>query len=142
MNKLSKKNVQFDWNEECQISFETLKNSLIKPPILQYPNFSETNTFILKTDASSIALGAVLCNGDDKPVAFASRTLNAAESKYCTIEKELLGIVFAVKHFRPYLFGRKFIIHTDHRPLVYLFGMSDPSSRLTKFRLTVQCSRI
>ena len=71
-------------------------------------------------------------------VAYASRSLNKPEKNYCTIEKELLAIVWAVKHFRPYLFGKKFKIFTDHKPLIYLFGMTNPSSRLTKFRIILE----
>lgn len=138
LNNLTRKNVPFHWSEECQKSFERLKHALIKPPVLQYPDFSDDNQFILRTDASGQGLGAVLLNSNDKPVAYASRALNKAEKNYCVIEKELLGVVWAVKHFRPYLFGRKFHIYTDHRPLVYLFGMNNPSSRLTKFRLVLE----
>lgn len=138
LNSLLKKNAQFLWSEECQLAFDMLKNALSTPPILQYPDFSPKNCFTLKTDASGYAIGAVLSNGNDKPVAYASRSLNQAEKNYCTIEKELLAIVWAVKHFRPYLFGRKFLIYTDHRPLVYLYGMSNPSSRLTKFRCQLE----
>lgn len=138
LNNLTRKKVPFVWSKECQTAFETLKIKLSQPPVLQYPNFDDSNRFILKTDASGIAVGAVLCNKNDRPVGYASRTLNDSEKKYCTIEKELLGIVWAVKHFRPYLYGRKFIIQTDHRPLVYLFGITNPSSRLTKFRLILE----
>lgn len=138
LNRLAKKGVKFEWNDDCQKAFETLKNSLMTPPILEYPNFSKENIFNLKTDASGSAIGAVLTNASDKPVAYASRTLNKGEKNYCTIEKELLAIVWGVKYFRPYLYGRKFIIQTDHRPLVYLFGMTNPSSRLTKFRLILE----
>lgn len=138
LNKLTRKNQVFNWTQECQEAFEILKTKLTVSPVLQYPDFSKNNTFILKTDASGVAVGAVLCNSNDKPVAYASRTLNKAEKNYCTIEKELLGIVWAVKHFRPYLYGRKFSIQTDHRPLVYLFNMTNPSSRLTKFRLILE----
>lgn len=138
LNSLSKRGKVFLWTEECQNSFETLKNSLINPPILQYPDFSKNNEFILRTDASGYSLGAVLSNSDDRPVAYASRVLNKAETNYCTIEKELLALVWATKHFRPYLYCRKFKILTDHRPLVYLFNMTNPSSRLTKFRLALE----
>lgn len=138
LNNLTRKNATFNWTTECQNAFETIKNCLMNPPILQYPDLSENNKFILRTDASGCALGAILSNGNDSPVAYASRSLNKAERNYCTIEKELLGIVWAVKHFRPYLYGRKFDIFCDHRPLVYLFGMTNPSSRLTKFRLTLE----
>lgn len=138
LNKLSRKNASFKWTTECQKSFDSLKNALISPPILQYPNFDDKNVFILQTDASGYAIGSVLCNSDNRPIAFASRNLNTAEIRYPTIEKELLAIVWSVKYFRPYLYGRRFIIKTDHKPLIYLFNMTNPSSRLTKFRLTLE----
>lgn len=138
LNNLLKKNVPFVWTPECQNAFSFLKTSLITPPILEYPDFSETNQFILQTDASDLAIGAVLCNNNMKPVAYASRPLNKAEKNYPVIQKELTSIVWAVKYFRPYLFGRTFTIMTDHKPLVYLFGVKDPSSRLIKFRLVLE----
>ena len=63
------------WAKECQQAFETSKQALVKPFVLQYPNFPPENRFILKTDASGYAIGAVLSNGDDRPVAFISRSL-------------------------------------------------------------------
>ncbi|KAG7309510.1 hypothetical protein JYU34_005483 [Plutella xylostella] len=138
LNKLCCKNTPFIWSDECEKSFLKLKNALTSYPVLQYPNLSKSNEFILQTDASGKAIGSVLCNHNGKPVAYASRSLNKAELNYPTIEKELLAIVWSVKHFRPYLYGRKFKIQTDHRPLVYLFGMRDPSSRLLKFRLQLE----
>lgn len=138
LNKLCRKYARFEWNEKCEKAFSSLKWALTTPPILQYPNFDPSNTFILQTDASSYAIGSVLCNGDNKPVAYASRNLNQAEIRYPTIEKELLAIVWSVKYFRPYLYGRQFVIRTDHRPLIYLFNMTNPSSRLTKFRLALE----
>lgn len=138
LNQLCRKNIPFVWDENCQKSFETLKQSIISHPVLQYPDFSQSNQFILQTDASGYAIGAVLCNSDGRPVAYASRSLNVAEKRYPTIEKELLAIVWAVKHFRPYLYGRTFKIQTDHKPLISLFGMRDPSSRLMKFRLILE----
>lgn len=136
LNKLCRKNTKFEWTEECENSFIFLKNALSSPPILTYPDFS--NEFILQTDASGTAIGSVLCNSDMKPVAYTSRPLNKAELNYPTIQKELLAIVWSVKYFRPYLFGRTFTIMTDHKPLIYLFGMKDPSSRLLKFRLALE----
>ncbi|CAG4993640.1 unnamed protein product [Colias eurytheme] len=138
LNNLTRKNVNFNWTTDCQNSFETLKHTLCNPPLLQYPNFEESNEFIIHTDASGLAIGAVLSNQDKRPVAYASRTLNKAERNYPVIEKELLAIVWAIKYFRPYIYGRKFKICTDHRPLIYLFNMKDPSSRLTKFRLCLE----
>lgn len=120
-------------------TFNMCKNILTNDPILQYPDF--TKPFNLTTDASNFALGAVLSQGPigkDLPIAYASRTLNPAECNYSTIEKELLGIVWATKYFRPYLFGRRFTIITDHMPLRWLFSLKDPNSRLVRWRLKLE----
>lgn len=105
--------------------------------MLQYPDF--TKEFTLITDASQEALGAVLSQGtvgkDDRPIAYASRTLNSAEKSYSTTEKELLAVVWAVKYFRPYLWGRHFKVVTDHRPLRWLVSLKDPGSRCTHWTI-------
>lgn len=119
--------------------FELCKNLLINEPILQYPNFEEP--FILTTDASNFALGAVLSQGkigSDLPVAYASRTLTTSEINYSTIEKEVLAIIYGVTYFRPYLFGRKFKIVTDHKPLQWLFSLKEPHSKLHRWRLKLE----
>lgn len=139
LTSLLKKDTLFLWTDEHESSFKHFKNILTKEPILQYPDFSEE--FILTTDASNYAIGAILSQGQisqDLPIAYASRTLNKAECNYSTIERELLAIVWAVQHFRPYLYGRKFIILTDHRPLTWLFKCKDPSSRLIRWRLKLE----
>jgi len=136
LNNLLKKNVTFNWTNDCNNAFENLKNKLINPPILKYPNFNEK--FILTTDASSNALGAVLSQGENEnehPICYASRTLNKHELNKPIIEKELLGIHWGINYFRPYLYGRKFTVVTDHRPLVSLFTHKNPSSKLTRIRL-------
>lgn len=135
---MTRKGVPFEWNTKCEQSFETLKQRLASPPILQYPDFSDQNRFIVQTYASNNAIGAILSNGNGLPIAYASRSLNKGEKNYPVIEKELLAIVWAVKYFRPYMYGRPFKILTDHKPLVYLFSMKDPSSRLMKFRMTLE----
>jgi hypothetical protein len=87
----------------------------------------------LTCDASGYAVGAILSQGKighDKPICFASRTLNKAEQNYSTLEKELTAIVWACRHFRPYLLGRTFTIVTDHKPLSWMFSVKDLSSRL------------
>ncbi|KAB0793022.1 hypothetical protein PPYR_12642 [Photinus pyralis] len=137
--RLLKKNVKFIWTSEQQEAFEKLKLILSSEPILQYPDFSKP--FCLTTDASNYAIGAVLSQGqipNDLPIAYASRTLNHAEGNYSTIEKELLAIVWSIKHFRPYLYGQKFKIITDHRPLTWLFNVKDPGSRLIRWRLLLE----
>lgn len=79
LNNLCRKNEPFVWSVECEQSFQLLKEALMSPPILQYPDFSSNGEFILQTDASGMAIGAVLCNKDLRPVAYASRPLNKAE---------------------------------------------------------------
>lgn len=119
--------------------FEHCKNLLSNEPLLQYPDFDQP--FNLTTDASNFAIGAVLSQGPigkDRPVAYASRTLSESEQNYSTIEKEMLAIVWATKYFRPYLFGRKFKILSDHRPLQWLFSLKDPNSKLIRWRLKLE----
>lgn len=120
-------------------AFERCRNILTSSDILQYPDFQKP--FILTTDASNYAVGAVLSQGQigsDKPIAFASRTLNKSEENYSAIEKELLAIVWACKYFRPYLYGRKFTLYTDHKPLTYKLNLKDSNSRLIHWRLYLE----
>lgn len=136
LNKLTKKNQPFIWTVECQEAFNMLKTTLMNPPILQYPNFNKT--FILSTDASNLACGAILSQAHgniDLPIAYASKGFTLGESNKSTIEKELTAIHWAINYFRPYLYGQKFIIKTDHKPLVYLYSLKNPSSKLTRMRL-------
>lgn len=113
--KLLKKNAPFDWTDLQKEVFKTLKEKLCSEPVLQYLNFNEE--FTLTTDASGYATGTVLSQGPKNrnlPLAYFSRTLNKAEQNYDTSSRELLAIVSAIKHFRPYLFGRRFKIVTDN----------------------------
>src|SRR5436190_152070 len=113
-----------------------LKQKLCEEPVLQYPDFSRP--FILTTDASGIAVGGILSQGEinkDRPIAYASRTLTDNELKYDTYEKEALAIVYCVKHFRPYLYGRKFTLVTDHKPLTWFKNAQDANMRILRWRL-------
>lgn len=140
LSKCLKKDAKINIHDkEYQECFELCKHLLTNEPILQYPDFNKP--FNLTTDASNAAIGAVLSQGsigNDKTVAYASRTLSDTESSYSTIEKEALAIVWAVKYFRPYLFGQKFKIYSDHKPLQWLFSQKDPSSKLIRWRLKLE----
>lgn len=140
LTKRLKKGAKININDEdYKESFELCRNLLMNDPILQYPDFNKP--FILTTDASNYAIGAILSQGkvgSDLPVAYASRTLNSSETVYSTIEKELLAIVWATKYFRPYLYGRQFTIVTDHKPLQWLFNLKEPSSKLVRWRLKLE----
>ena len=101
-----------------------------------YPDFSKE--FVLTTVASDYAIAAVLSQGPigkDRPIAYASRTLIKSEENYATTEKELLAITWAVKHFRPYLYGRKFKLLTNHQPVTY--SMSNTNESIIRGRLAL-----
>ncbi|GBP32232.1 Retrovirus-related Pol polyprotein from transposon 17.6 [Eumeta japonica] len=83
------------------------------------------------------ALGAVLSQ-NQHPIAYASRTLNETERRYNTTEKELLAVLWACQHFRPYIYGRKFNLETDHQPLTWLSKLKEPNAKLTRWRLRLQ----
>lgn len=127
-----KKGKKVEHTEEFLKAFETCKLLLCNDPILIRPDFDKI--FTLTTDASQFAIGAVLSQ-DNKPVCYASRTLNPSEINYSVTEKELLAVIWAVRYFRPYIFGRHFKIHTDHKPLKWLENVKEPNSRLVRWKL-------
>lgn len=138
LHNLCRKDIPFIWNENCEIAFEQLKKLLTTSPILIFPNFGDT--FIVTTDASDYAVGAVISQGNipyDKPIQYFSKTLGPAQIKYSTIEKELLAIVWAIENFRHYLYGREFLVITDHKPLTYLFSAKNINNRLHRWKLTL-----
>lgn len=132
---LLKKDNPFTWDSHCDDAFNKLKTALMSPPVLIFPNFNQI--FIVTTDASNIAVGAVLSQGtvpNDRPIQFASKVLNDAQRNYSTIEKELYAIVYATETFRHFLYGVKFDLYTDHRPLLHLFNIKNPSGRLYRWK--------
>ena len=130
----------FSWSPECEASFKILKERLSRAPVLRLPDFNEH--FILSCDASSSALGAVLSQehaGVEQPVAFSSRTLSKAERNYSTTDRELLALVWSLKHFRTYLANvKEFTVFTDHQPLKGLLRTKEPEGRLARWLDTIQ----
>ena len=140
LRKLTRKSAGgYKWSADCQGAFEALKLRLTSPPTLAYPDFN--HQFTVATDASGTALGAVLSQvieNKERGIAYWSRQLNKAERNYSTVEREALAVVCAVKEFFPYLYGRPFILLTDHNPLTSLRGLSDVGGRLTCWVLFLQ----
>jgi hypothetical protein len=104
LNLLRKKDVQFIWGPDQKRAFDDLKLAINNPPVLRMADF--TRWFVLQTDASSIAVAAVLLQdfyGERQPIAFYSRTLSQQESKFSTYELEYLAILFGLEKFRAYL---------------------------------------
>jgi hypothetical protein len=107
LTRLTLKSSTFAWTPDCQCSFNLLKQALITKPMLAYP--SREGEFFLETDASHVGIGAVLCQqqGDQRKVlAYGSKALSRSQKNYCTTFKELLAVVYFVKHFRYYLLDR------------------------------------
>lgn len=121
LHALTEKNAPFHWTVQCQDAFTYLKHALTNPPVVAFPDF--TLPFFLYTDASCSAIGAVLAQRQghqEKVIAYASHVLTKAERKWSTYDRELWAIVWAVRHFRHYLYKQPFVIVTDHKPLLGL----------------------
>jgi len=134
LHKLTEKGQKFKWSEECSEAFQTLKQKLTEAPLLAHPDFNEQ--FILDTDASHTAIGAVLSqkiDGVEHVIAYGSRTLSKSERKYCVTRKEMLALVHFVKHFRHYLYGKKFLLRTDHSSLKWLLSFKDPEGQVARW---------
>ena len=120
--RLTSKGVKFTWEKELEDAFQLLKTSLLQAPILERPIFR--HPFVIDTDASETALGAVLSqiiDGEERPIAFESTVLSKKEVNYARTTREALGIVQAMQWFRPYIYGSQCLVRTDHASLQWLF---------------------
>ncbi|WVZ80573.1 hypothetical protein U9M48_028039 [Paspalum notatum var. saurae] len=129
LTRLTRKGVKFEWSEECEKSFEELKNRLVTAPILTLPTPGEG--FTLYCDASKIGLGCVLMQ-NGKVVAYASHQLRTHEENYPTHDLELAAVIFALKTWRHYLYGVHSEIYTDHKSLKYIFTQKRTKYQATK----------
>lgn len=139
ITKLLRKGVKWEWGPTQQAAFDEVKRVLTTKPLLIYPDFSRH--FTLVTDASTVGLGACLMQDHGngmQPVAYASKVNDETVAKYAITELECLAVVWAVKLFRPYLYGRSFTIITDHAALKWLMTSSDLAGRLHRWALTLQ----
>jgi len=126
--------VTWQWTPVKQRTFDCLKGRLLEAPILAYPD--PALEYILDTDASDQNVGAVLSQvqeGREVVVAYYSKSLSPTERNYCTIRKELLAVIKSLKHFRPYLYGRRFRLLKDHASLIWLCKRADPSSQIGRW---------
>lgn len=138
LTNLTKKKTIFKWSDEAQKEFEDLKEALCNDPFLKLPDMEKD--FVLYTDASAVAIGAVLCQMEDnfpRPVAFGSRKLSPPETRYSTTEREALAIVYFTNYFRQYLLGKKFLIYTDHAPLTSSLKIKDSFCRIARWALSL-----
>ena len=134
LHRLTAKGVPFSWTETEQAAFEQLRQFLLEAPVLAYPEPGVE--FIVDTDASADGVGSVLSqvqNGEERVIAYFSKTLSPAERNYCVTRRELLAVVMAVKHFRPYLYGRPFRLRTDHASLKWLYKLKEPQHQVARW---------
>lgn len=133
------KQKKFVWNVNCEVNFNKLKEKLSSFPVVHIPDFSKK--FIVVTDASDVAMGAVLMqdiDGHKRVIEYASKMFNKAQRNYSTIEKEANAIVFALKKWQVYLEGKPFSIQSDHRPLTWLLSKKDCVGKLARWALLLQ----
>lgn len=132
---LLKKEQPFVWTENQQKAFDALKTALAEEVTLAFPGDEQ---LFVTCDSSAHSIGGMLSTGElphDRPIYFFSKTLNDTQRRYSTIERELLAIVEAIKAFRVYLYGRFFILITDHKPLCHLFNMKNCNSRMFRQKM-------
>lgn len=131
---LTRKGVVWNWSPSCQQAFDSLKQSLTESSVMVYPDHSKK--FILDTDASASGMGAVLSqehNGQERVVAYASKTFSKSQRNYCATKRELLAVVTFVEHFKHFLYGVPFTIRTDHASLVWLVNFKNPEGMLARW---------
>jgi len=127
------------WGPAQEQAFRQLREVLAKAPILRLPDLSKP--FIVQSDASDTGVGAALLQEHPDgvfPVLYASKKLLPRERRYSVIERECLAIVFAIKKFEKYLYGRKFTIQTDHQPLAHMHQAKIENSRIMRWALFLQ----
>ena len=121
LEELLREDQEFDWKEECDTSFDTLKINLVEAPILRFKNWSIK--FHVHIDASSLVIGEILTkpceDGMDYPIIYSSRKLNKAKHNYSTTKRDALGMVFALQKYQHYILDNPFIFYIDHQTLKY-----------------------
>ena len=144
LHGLLRKGQKWKWNQEQQKAFEKAKELLQSADLLIH--FNPDLKLVLASDASNYGIGAVLSHempdGTERPIGYVSRSLNPAERNYSTIDKEALAMIVGVKKFHQFLYGKRFTIRTDHKPLEGLFGekkgiSSQASPRVQRWALTL-----
>ena len=137
LNTLLQHGRKWKWTPECAKAFQLAKDTLTTSQVLVH--YNPALPMKMAADASAYGVGAVISHvlpdGSERPIAFASRTLSSSERNYAQIEKEALALIFGVKKFHKYLYGRKFTLVTDHKPLITILGPKKGIPSLAAARL-------
>ncbi|XP_062704639.1 uncharacterized protein K02A2.6-like [Aedes albopictus] len=144
LDELLKEGSSFQWSDACQRSFDRFKEILQSPLMLTH--YNPRLEIVVSADASNVGIGARIAHrfpdGQEKAIYHASRSLTPAESRYSQIEKEALGLLYAVTKFHRMIYGRQFVLQTDHKPLLAIFGSKRgippyTANRLQRWALTM-----
>ena len=137
IRKLLRQDVEFEWTSHQETAFTKIKEILTRDPVLRYFDVSKPVT--VSCDASQSGLGSVLLQ-DNKPVAYASRSMTDAETRYAQIEKELLAVLFGMERFHQYTYGREVTVECDHLPIgsIVKKPLSNCPLRLQRMLLRLQ----
>ena len=137
LNALLRPNIKWNWSPECAKAFQEAKDHLTSARVLTH--YDPDLPIAMAADASAYGVGAVISHvfpdGSERPVAFASRTPHASKRNYSQLDKEALSLVYGVKEFHQYLYGRKFTLFTDHQPLTSILGPKKGIPSLAAARL-------
>ena len=136
LTRLTKKNVEFEWDPRCQEAFETVTSILSQKPVLSHPRMDRD--FIVYTDASNVAIGAVLMQEDEERphvLHYLSSALTPTQGRWPIREREAWAVIFAIRRFKPYMYGAKFVVRTDHKPLEYLFRSEIKNVKVQKWAM-------
>ncbi|KAJ8021051.1 hypothetical protein HOLleu_40810 [Holothuria leucospilota] len=135
LHKLLCKNVPWVWTEACDVAFQQSKQHLLQSQLLvHYDVNKELRPACMRQLMGS---GQSFRNGEERPIAFASRTLSKSEKNYAQIEREALSLIFGVKKFHKYLYGRMFTIITDHKPLTAILISKVPHTHISGCNLLI-----
>ncbi len=138
LTELLRKNAPFCIDSDVRRSFNRLKKALAKQPVLAYPRLNVP--FVLQVDASDYGMGGVLTqyyDNSEHPIAYFSKKFSDSERKYAIMERECLAMVESIKHFRAYLYGQKFVVMTDHKPLEHIDSFKNHNGRVARWRMTL-----
>ena len=135
LRRLEQKGTEFKWNDEAQKAFQQIKNVLMSATFLAFPNYDLS--FIIDTDASEEGIGAVISqkqDGVERPIAYAAKALRGAQrTTYTVYMKEMLALAWALEHFEPYIYGKKFLVRTDNAALSWLKTTKNVRGHMTRW---------
>ena len=135
MVNLTRKGVDFNWTNQHDAAFQSLKGLLVSSHVMAHPDVHKP--YKLYTDACDYAIGGILCQVDDQGVErviqYISHQLNPVQRRWATIEKEVYAVVYALQKLRPYLLGADFVVYTDHKPLKSLFTKEMNNTKIQRW---------